>query len=1501
MLLALVMTFSMALTGAPMHVHAADDIVVTVGASGCDYTTINDALDAIAAMSRSSDQRAVIEIQPGNYEEMLYIELDNITLRNASSTPSIALTNKGVDIDDNAVRITHYYGHGYNYYSMDSNYRYSDSVLASNKSNGSASTTNPGAGSSTHWNATVVIAGNNFIAEDIIFENSFNQYISAKAAADTIVKTSSAKEGSTTRASLPVGSTAVQDKAYVERAAALAIKNKAENAFFDHCKFVGRQDTLYGGKPVTAAFYDCEIYGACDYIFGGMTAVFAKCELVFNTSENSNDKGYITASQTPSGSRGMLFYNCHITSTTPGVDTASAYASKPGYLGRPWAADTGEAIFYYTQIDATCSYWSSLSESLIYPEGWLDTLGGESKLSGEYGTVEASGVDNSSSRVSWATGVDSSGKLYDGSTIAVSTFLGSWNPFSDKDMTIVTDGTVIEPEETAPEATTSGSSGGTVTAGSYVHNFTENGKTSDFYSITGNTSTSKGSVSYNGLTLTTCLKMESSTNISFTAPSAGTLTLVFGGSTSASGKSVKINGTSTTLDSNGILTMAVTASSYAITKGDSINLFYMVYTPEGSGDSGESGGTEETVTATGTLNMSSVTVTKAAGAADPTSVDTSLLSGLTMTVSYSDGTSASVGLSDLVISDIKTHDTLGNYIDVDYNDPVTATKVHCYILVTIEEEASDHTHSYTESITTAATCTTAGVKTFTCSCGASYTESIAATGHSYSDGVCTVCGVSDSSSSGGVAADSQIHNFTDDGFTSTFYTFAGDQVTNGKHGTYTHDFGSGTETLNYALKLNSGGSVTFTPTADGTLTIAVASSSAGRTVVINNGSSDIGTVSIDTANQLFVLTVDVTANVAYTVKRSSGESGLYYIAYIPASSGGDTHTHSYTGEVTTAATCTTAGVKTFTCSCGEGTYTEEIPALGHTAGAAATCTTAEVCTVCNATITAALGHTEQTVAGTAATCTATGLTEGTICSVCQATITAQTEIPALGHSYTSTVTAPTCTAQGYTTHVCARCDDTSVDTYVAATGHTEVTDAAVAATCTTAGLTEGKHCSVCNEVLVAQTTVAALGHTNAAAVRENEKAATCGADGSYESVVYCSVCKAEISRDTVTVPSTGAHVYAAESERVAATCTADGYVIMACGCGATQTTTLTATGHTEVIDAAVAATCTTAGLTEGKHCSVCNEVLVAQTTVAALGHKDEVVVGNAASCTETGLTDGKKCSVCGVTTEAQTQIPALGHSNAAAVQENEQAATCTVDGSYESVVYCSVCNAEVSREKVTVKAEGHSEVVDPAVAATCTATGLTEGKHCGTCGEILTAQTVVAALGHNYKDGVCTVCGAADPEYVPTFTVSGSFVSHGKATDAVTIELILEGQTEAAYSFVSDGAANSGDWSIAGVATGNYTVKVSKADHVTREYELTVGEENVTGMNVEVWLLGDMNGDGLANGVDYGNVLLQVKYPERPVLTDYNRQCADANGDGEITFWDYLLILWHMKGSRLLW
>ena len=118
-----------------------------------------------------------------------------------------------------------------------------------------------------------------------------------------------------------------------------------------------------------------------------------------------------------------------------------------------------------------------------------------------------------------------------------------------------------------------------------------------------------------------------------------------------------------------------------------------------------------------------------------------------------------------------------------------------------------------------------------------------------------------------------------------------------------------------------------------------------------------------------------------------------------------------------------------------------------------------------------------------------------------------------------------------------------------------------------------------------------------------------------------------------------------------------------------------------------------------------------------------------ATCTESGLTAGKKCSVCGEILEAQTEVPALDH-DYKAVENTAKEATCTEAGK-EADRKCSRCDSLI--EGAVIPATGHTQAVISAVEVTCTETGLTAGKKCSVCGEILEAQTEVPALGHDYK------------------------------------------------------------------------------------------------------------------------------------------------------------------------
>ena len=301
--------------------------------------------------------------------------------------------------------------------------------------------------------------------------------------------------------------------------------------------------------------------------------------------------------------------------------------------------------------------------------------------------------------------------------------------------------------------------------------------------------------------------------------------------------------------------------------------------------------------------------------------------------------------------------------------------------------------------------------------------------------------------------------------------------------------------------------------------------------------------------------------------------------------------HEYTANVISKATCTTAGQTTYTCALCEDTYTETVAALGHTYELSydeASMTSTYTCATCGDSYSSSCtnGHARiETWAesetghfvfcyncntGYSETChfeetarvDATCTTAGSVTYTCAGTVggvhdaysgmgcgNTYTEVIPAGHSYGSSVD------NGDGTHA-ATCDKCGTKVSEA---HTEVVIPGVAATCTETGLTEGKVCSTCNAVIVAQTVVPA-------------------------------------------------------------------------------------TGHTEVTTPAVAATCTEPGSTEGKACSVCGETLVAAVVIPAKGHVEVTIPGTAPTCTSAGVSDTIYCSACGETLQPQTAIPAAGHS-----------------------------------------------------------------------------------------------------------------------------------------------------------------------------------------------------------------------------------------------------------------
>ena len=371
--------------------------------------------------------------------------------------------------------------------------------------------------------------------------------------------------------------------------------------------------------------------------------------------------------------------------------------------------------------------------------------------------------------------------------------------------------------------------------------------------------------------------------------------------------------------------------------------------------------------------------------------------------------------------------------------------------------------------------------------------------------------------------------------------------------------------------------------------------------------------------------------------------------------------HTYgSAVITKQPTCTSEGTKTKTCTQCGATVTETIAKLSHSYTAtvvAPTCTTngytLHKCSVCGTSYkdstTKATGHSYgNSVVTKQPTCTSEGTAIKT-CTKCNATVTET--IPKTSHKYADTVVAPTCTTGGYTLHKCSVCGTSYKDNTTKATGHRYGNSVVTKQpTCTSEG-TAIKTCTKCNATVTE--TIPKASHKYADTV----VAPTCTTNG--YTLHKCSVCGTSYKDSTTN--ATG-HSYGNSVVTKQPTCTSEGTAIKTCTkCNATVTEKLPAKGHTAVTDKGYPATCTTAGKTDGSHCSVCNTVIKVQTVINATGHKSSGwIVDKTASIGVKG-SKHRECTVCKKVLET-AEIPALSRISISKASVTLSTSTYAYDG-----------------------------------------------------------------------------------------------------------------------------------------------------------------------------------------------------------------------------------------------
>ena len=371
------------------------------------------------------------------------------------------------------------------------------------------------------------------------------------------------------------------------------------------------------------------------------------------------------------------------------------------------------------------------------------------------------------------------------------------------------------------------------------------------------------------------------------------------------------------------------------------------------------------------------------------------------------------------------------------------------------------------------------------------------------------------------------------------------------------------------------------------------------------------------------------------------------------------------------------------------------------------------------------------------------------------------------------------------------------------------------------------------------------------------KVATCINAG--EKSFVCKFCGESYTEE---VPATG-HAWDAGKVTKEATCEENGIKTYTCAtCGSTKTEDIKALGHKEVKDATVAATCEKDGLTEGSHCSVCNKVLTEQRKVPATGHAwDAGKVTKEATCEENGI----------------------------------------------KTYTCATCGSTKTED---IKALGHKEVKDAAVATTCEKDGLTEGSHCSVCNKVLTEQKKVPATGHKFsswktisqatvfspekQSHSCSACGKSEQREVGSAlqkTIRVSATSLPLKTKQKTTALRVSGLA-AGDSIVSWKSNNTKVVRVSGRANGTSTIIAgSKKGKAKITITLKSGLKKVVTVTVQKTAVKTKKITGVAKNLKLKRkqkavlrpVIAPVTSKQKITYKSSNTKVAIVNSKGQIT------------------